>query len=435
MAENDTPYQRKPPITPSARLGSIDSTATSLTLSSADENEANGRHASQRIRQRTRDAQHYGELAERPVNAIHGLHTTDASRKWLRKPAKSVRYANKPQDIITQPAASLYQGHSQPNTQEEDDIAEAIARSLHDSDAGRVSVKTVPTDNGSPMSPYTSRSYTTLGSGFASSATAPQDALRGVLDCMEAGMEYLDGTDFERARRGAERLANRIRKWHGTVSKVVYMSESAELRRTKDLQVQLDMDRDIEAVHGDRINNLNRAWAAKMHKKEQEWQKEMADLKQLVDALQRPTESPTQSHRTNLQRPCFQDEMDHLVKEVETLKSNHAAAITRLEAALEDEVSGLQRKLKHLAHGSAQLSQSQNANDDEQDKEETAEALEDVNMEVVRGNVHMHTARSGSAPCSEEEMSPGKHKLEHGAPSAHQGTDWSPKRTKTGSTA
>jgi hypothetical protein len=346
---------------------------------------------------------------------------------------------------------------------EEDDIAEAISRSQrdlvgysstpqteesHNSDV----VEVEPTAINSQLSKSKgkTRSYTSLGSNSASAAAPPHEVLHDVLDDMDVAARTLHKFARGGVKPSAQKLVRNMRTWQGTINKVIYASEVAEHERCKDMQAQLDFDRDIEQAHRDEINKLNQTWMEKMHKKEQEWQ-------QRIDELQKGAKAQQQSDEPQpcaTDPPCsrFQDKVSCLI-EVNALNSSHAAAATQSEPVPAGKASSLQNE-ERLTDITTQPLHSKY---DETNQQEIAVAP----IESIHGPMYMsggHTTRPepsnptlenkavinreqrnehpGSAAYTENNVSLGKHKLdeEGAASSSSKDANSSPKKLKTGLT-
>lgn len=298
FSENGAPGPRKPPVTYSKRPGLADRMRAASTLSDDGDAEARGAQAFDRVSSRNRNAQDYGPLARRATNVINGSRNKNPS-KPLRRPGSLVKPSVRPADVMrrTEPSRSIAGLTS--NTQEEDDIAEAMARSLdgalssplapeteekHDLDLFKAKLKSILKSNSPPKLPSKSRSYKNIGSSSTSTSASPHDALDGVSQDMDVTAKVLDERHNGSARLTGKELANYMKDWQGTIGKVLYASQAAEHQRIEDVQAQLDFDRDVEAAHAEEINGLNRAWAATMKKKERVWQRKMEELKGMYEA-------------------------------------------------------------------------------------------------------------------------------------------------------
>lgn len=216
------------------------------------------------------------------------------------------------------------------DTREEDDIVEAIARSLKDDSARFPDPQTethyglhVPdvmgieptafTPSRRPRKPTSqARSYKGLGSSSASTAAAPHEALHDLLKAMDDSIETLDGYAHEGIDVDTQELVDRISEWQDRIRKVIHASELSEQRRIKDLKAQLDFDRSVEEAHQNNITKLNQSWTETMHEQEKEWQKELNKL-QVIGTRPQPNESDeslallyaTDMHPTQgMQRRC-----------------------------------------------------------------------------------------------------------------------------------
>ncbi|KNG44217.1 hypothetical protein TW65_08891 [Stemphylium lycopersici] len=397
FSENGT-CPRKPPVTYNKRPRLADRMRAASTLSDDGDNEARGAQAFDRIHQQSRITRNYGRLARRATNVINGPRSKGLTLNAL----------------------------------EQDDIAEAMTRSLgeaissplasetgeqHDSDLSKAKLMPMLNKNPSPKPPGKSRSYKNLGSGSTSTAASPHDALHSVLYDMDMSAKVLEKCQKEGVKATGQELANRIREWQGTIAKVVYASQAAELRRIKDLQAQLDFDRDIEATHAKKINGLDRFWADIMKKKEQGWQRKMEELKGMYKV--RLTADNTAAASVTMEREQVGGEtayaervVDHSGGEIEALKSEDATIIGKMKATHAGELNFLKRKFERLAEENAHFRQARMKMNGEQSERQRGHS------EPILG---LRNATS-----------PGKRKLEEAFSS--EGADWSPKRSTFGST-
>ncbi|KAF5850864.1 hypothetical protein GGP41_010460 [Bipolaris sorokiniana] len=229
---------------------------------------------------------------------------------------------------------------------------------------------------------------------------------------------------------GVLKLVKYIKKLRGTVSKIIRASQTAEDRRIKDLNAQLDFDCEIEQVHQNTINDLlHQAWLAEVRKSEREWQKKTDVQQQVINSRQQPNEALVQPCATDSQYPCPQDKT----------------------------ISFFVQKAKYLSNLSTQPCGVQETKDDESGHKENAVTSMTLDMALMQSGTHMngHTIRSesssltredkmvtnskcnnnhwGSATCSGDRMSPDKHKLDdaHGVTSRLRDANWSRKRART----
>ncbi|USP82683.1 hypothetical protein yc1106_09957 [Curvularia clavata] len=194
------------------------------------------------------------------------------------------------------------------DTQEEDDIAVAIALSLKDIPACLPDSQTESqqglhppdvmeieptafTPSRRPRKPTgQARSYRNLGSSSASTAAAPHEALHDLLRIMDASIKTLDGYAHEGIEVDAQELVDHVSRWQGRIRQVIHASELSEQRRIRDLKAQLDFDQHVEEVHRNNIKKLNQSWTETMHEQEKEWQKESNKL-QVIGARPQSNES------------------------------------------------------------------------------------------------------------------------------------------------
>ncbi|EUC48047.1 hypothetical protein COCMIDRAFT_34443 [Bipolaris oryzae ATCC 44560] len=412
---NETSGSHKSPTTHSPRPGLTRRDLFHSTPRSDSENDSDN------INKLSKGVRNHGPLKQKATEAVRGQHEGKAPRKPLQKPGSLIIPFAKPAAIKFKP-------------------------------------RLFPTTTWAPNSASKARSYNDLGSSSESTSAAPYDPLQDLSDNMDAVVKSVDEHALGGASVSVLKLVKYVKEWRGTVNKVVRAIQTAEDQRIKDLNAQLDFDREIEQVHQNTINNLlDEAWLAEVRKSEWEWQKKMDVQQQVINSQQQPNKALVQPCATDTQYPCSQDKTSSRIEEMNTPESTRAATTTQLETPHEDKVSLLIQKAKHLSNLGTQPYGVQKTKDDESGHKENAVTSMALNMALMQGGTHMssHTIRSEpssvtradktvtnnkrnndhwpSATYSGDRISPGKHKLEdvHRATSTLENANWSRKRART----
>ncbi|KAJ5025480.1 hypothetical protein J3E73DRAFT_413562 [Bipolaris maydis] len=412
---NDASDPHQYPITHNRRPGLTGRDLFHSTPSNDSEND------SDRVSKLSRGVRNYGPLTQKAIEAVSGQHQGKAPRKPLQKHGPLIIPFAKPAAIKVKP-------------------------------------RPFPTSTGATNSASKVRSDNDPGSSSGSTSAAPYEPLQDLSDNMDAVITSVDEHAFRGTRVSVPKLVKYIKKWRGTVIKVIHASKTAEDRRIKDLKAQLDFDREIEQVHQNTINTLlDQAWLAEMRKSEQEWQTKMDVQQQMINSQQQPNKALVQPCATDAQYPCSQDKTSGRIEQMNTSESTHAAVTTRLETLHEDKVSFLVQKSKHLSNLSTQPFGVQETKDYERGHKENTVTSMVLDTALMQGGTPMsgctiHLEPSsltrkdkivtnskqnndhyGSATYPGDRMSPGKHKLEdaHGATSSCEDASWSRKRART----
>ncbi|XP_014557481.1 hypothetical protein COCVIDRAFT_25899 [Bipolaris victoriae FI3] len=223
---NNTSSSHESPATHSRRPGFTRRNLFHFTPSSDSE--------SGRTIRLSRDVRNYGPLIQKATEAVRGQHEGKAPRKPLQKHGLSIPFA-KPAVIKIKP-------------------------------------RLFPTSTWAANSTNKACSYNDLGSSSGSTSAVPYEPLHDISDSMDAVIKSINEHTLGRTSVIVVKLVNLIKKWRGTINKVIGASQTAEDRRIKDLNAQLDFDREIERVHQNTVNDLlDQAWLAEVRKSEQEW--------------------------------------------------------------------------------------------------------------------------------------------------------------------
>jgi hypothetical protein len=464
----------------------------------SNDDETKGEQAFERIRRLIRGDDQLTIGAQRATNVHNGGAQTKSPARVgsLKKP--SVSFANTAQKVD----AVRHEGTRSIASKIKTDMEEAVARSLADSalpstplpapkteeeyesDVAQAKLLSLLDDGPSKPSSNT-RSYKNLGSGSTSSATAPHAPLHGLLENMNSSVKALERINGKGKTANVSKLAECVQDWGSTVVKVIYALEAAEVRRIKDLQGQLDFDREIEDKHQKRLDTSNKMWEVKMQQKEREWQKKMEEQNQAYEAqvaghkaakvsppnqehMSRSADAQTfndehvQPRTARSPSPHTQSEVDRLAQEIATLKADHEATLHNTEASYTGAVAFLKQKADRLADQNAELRRTQKVKEGKENEGKEnikneyedqirqsgneSEKLADVNAKLRQGK--QKTGGGSSAPsvvAGSESLTPSsssKRKVEdvtddnltglttHSVPLPRSGTEASPLKRK-----
>ncbi|KAF1833784.1 hypothetical protein BDW02DRAFT_359801 [Decorospora gaudefroyi] len=383
-------YSRRPGL---ARDGRNNSTGSK-------DDEAKGGEAYDRIRRSTR-----GGSDDRRGNR----NTTSAQRaSSLIKPQRNVGALSRPSISFASASQKSHAlrraGDCSTNTQEKNDLEEAMARSLayntassfvtalpaaktdeeFDADLAEAKLLSMITGADPPKPLQNTRSYKNAGSGSTSTATVPHAPLHSVLEEMSLTVKVLDKNIREDNAVTASELVDCVEEWGTEVRKVVYSLEAAEERRVKDLIAELDFDRKVEDTHKNRVNDLNRKWAARMREKEQMWKWKMQQQKQAYAAQlsrqkgiepspstqeQPPSQDLTQPRTAPSPPPHAEAVIARLTHEIATLNAEHQTTLVNVHASHAAELTVMKAKAQRLANANADLRQAQKTQDDKHKQE------------------------------------------------------------------
>jgi hypothetical protein len=374
-------------------------------VTTSNDNETKGEKAFERIRRLARGDDHLTIGAQRATNVHNGGAQTKSSARVgsLQKP--SVSFANTTQKVD----AVRHEGTRSTASKIKTDMEEAVARSLADSalpssplpapkteeeyesDVAQAKLLSLLDDGPSKPSSNT-RSYKNLGSGSTSSATAPHAPLHGLLENMNSYVKAMERINGKGKSANASKLAECVQDWGSTVVKVIYALEAAQDQRIKDLQGQLDFDRELEEKHQKKLDTSNKMWEVKMQQKEREWQKKMEEQNQAYEAqvaghkaakvsppnqqhMSRSADAQTfneehvQPRTARSPSPHTQSEVDRLAQEIATLKADHEATLHNTEASYKGAVAFLKQKADQNADQNAELRRTQKIKEDKENEE------------------------------------------------------------------
>ncbi|KAI2477646.1 hypothetical protein Ptr902_10808 [Pyrenophora tritici-repentis] len=352
MRKPHVPYGKRP-IRPS-------NSTQQREASGSNENETKGEQAYERISQQAR-RRDYRAKAQRRVDTISSRGKTAARDKAAMHDSPSCN--------SLKGTGVLHRNRLDSDTNgEEEDIAEAVARSLVDNegaapeaaDIAKAIVMSLSTHD-KPSSP--------------SRAASPYDALKVLKEVMEACMKCLDESTQGQDMVSASQIAGCIKSWRGTISNVIYAAKTAEDRRIGDLKVQLCFDQKVREKHQQETEKLNQMWEAKVLEMQCEQQKKKAETYEAQIAEQRSASlsevTLEEQHPIVKQRrpqaiksasPYVHDEVSRLSRDIAVLRSEHAAELE----SRRHESSLLKQKAERLADANAALRQTQKTKKNEQ---------------------------------------------------------------------
>jgi hypothetical protein len=369
------------PGAPGSRKITYSRRATPASNGFNSTDEAKGEEAYDRIRQSTRRGIQTG--AQRAAN----LHNGGAQSKLpprpgcLKKPSTSVL------DAVRHESTRSTESRLKP------DMNEAIARPLADSvppstplptprteeeyesDVAQAKRLSMLANNEPSRPPSNKRSYKNLGNGSTSSATAPHARLHSLHEVMKTSAETLEKADSDDTTVDIGKMAKVVKQWEGTVLKTIYAIEAAEDRRIKDLQGQLDFDREIQEKHQKKLETSNKMWEVKLRQKEQAWKKKLDEQKQAYEAQLTAQKDANNEHQLNEETsqprpgrspsPHDQTKIARLTQEIATPKAEHEAKLTNSEATQSGTATFLKQKAERLANGNAELRKAHKSSDDD----------------------------------------------------------------------
>jgi hypothetical protein len=288
----------RPPVTYSRR------SATSRSAGAAGngvDNEAKGEEAFDRISRGARGGGgNYQEALRRAAKLDYRSRHAGAQSKSAALTASSVQ-AEKSVEKPDRPRLS--DTHSV-NDEEDDDIAEAIARSLgktvgdpdvtspfpttpkeHD-DSNIAEAKVLSLLSAfEPATPTAEgHSYKSVGSGSASSATPPHAPLHALLHNIRRVARKLEEIDPEFLARSGPELASAMMAWQNKVVRVLYATGTAEYKRIQDIKGHLKHDQEVEEKHQEKMNAFSTQCGAQMLQMQQDHQGELQKQKDMYEA-------------------------------------------------------------------------------------------------------------------------------------------------------
>jgi hypothetical protein len=285
--------------------------------------------------------------------------------------------------------------------------------------------------------PSNTRSYKNLGSGSTSSATAPHARLRGLYKVTERCAETLEKANDNDQGMDLGQIADVMRQWAGTVLRTIHAVEAAEDRRIKDLQGQLDFDREIEEKHQKKLDTSSKVWEVKMRQKEREWQKQAFEARitgQKVakssplnqehsngssDRMPPPNASHAQPRTARSPSPHTRDEVVRLTQEIATLKADHEAALLNTRSSHAGAVNSLKQKAERLADQNTELWRSRKTKEEQHGEEkQKMKYIYEAQIQQLRGKSERLADAKPSIPSHPElVMSPSssKGKMANGA--------------------
>ncbi|CAG5178206.1 uncharacterized protein ALTATR162_LOCUS8584 [Alternaria atra] len=383
------------------------------------DNEAKGEAAFERISRGARGT-HSGSArfrtaARAATKAANRPRTAEAQSKpgALTKP--SVKIGNG-KDKATAPHRS--ETHSSING-EEDDIAEAIARSLDDkigdtdvmgllppisgeqddSDIAEAKILSLLSHNGPAKHRAKGHSYKSIGSGSASSSTAPHAALHSLLDVMKNNAKAAEEANPEQLAKAGPELAGIMRQWHNTIARVIYTTEAAEHQRMEDAKAQLDYDRVVENKHKREMDTFSGQIGAQMLQMQHDHLQELKEQKQayenlLAQQVAKPSvitaqvrhsdAKPTQPRTVKSPSPHSQDEFDRLTNEITALNSKNETKVSNMQASHADQVLILHQKAERLANANTSLRMQEKSEKEKMQKMETMKQMYEAQLQEMK---------------------------------------------------
>jgi hypothetical protein len=300
---------------------------------------------------------------------------------------------------------------------EEDDIAEAVARSLgehvgdpdvttllspllgerDDSDIAEAKIMSLFSNEKPVNHAAQGHSYKYIGNSSTSSSTAPHTALYSLLDIMEDSAKAVEEVDPEKLATAGPELAHNIRGWHSVLTRVIFATEAAEHKRIQDVQNQLDYDWVVEDKHKKQMDTFRRQVGAKILQMQQDHHQELKEQKQAYENLlvqqvaklstptaqdRKPSTEPAQPRTVKSPSPHLQHKVDRLTNEIATLKSENETKVSKMQASHADQVLVLHQKIERLADANAFLRVQENPKDKMQEMERMKQTNEELLQQI-----------------------------------------------------
>ncbi|RYN65422.1 hypothetical protein AA0117_g2046 [Alternaria alternata] len=364
------------------------------------DNEARGEAAFDRISRGTRgthsDGAKFRAAARATIKAVNRPHANGSQSRqgMLKKP--SVR-PGKGKEKSDAPDSS--ETHSSIKD-EEDDIAEAVARSLgehvgdpnvttllspllgerDDSDIAEAKIMSLFSNEKPVNHAAQGHSYKYIGNSYTSSSTAPHTALYSLLDTMKDSAKAVEEVDPEKLATAGPELAHNIRGWHSILTRN-----------------QLDYDRVVEDKHKKQMDTFRRQVGAKMLQMQQDHHQELKEQKQAYENLlvkqvaklstptaqdRKPSTEPAQPRTVKSPSPHLQDKVDRLTNEIATLRSENETKVSKMQASHADRVLVLHQKIERLADANAFLRVQENPKDKMQEMERMKQTNEELLQQI-----------------------------------------------------
>ncbi|KAL1796831.1 hypothetical protein ACET3X_005371 [Alternaria dauci] len=368
-------------------------------------NEARGEAAFDRISRDTRGTPSSSAKSRAVARAVTkavnrpSMNGAQSRPGALKTPSVQSRKGKEKSDVAQGPETDNFIDH------EENDIAEAIARSLgkivadsnatsllspipreqYDSDLAKAKIMSLFSNEEPVNHTAGGHSYKHIGSGSASGSTAPHTALRSLLDIMDDSAKAVEEVDPGKLATVGQELASVIRGWHNTVTRVVFSIEAAEHKRIQDVQAQLDYDRVVEDKHKKEMDALKRQVGAQMLRMQQDHHRALKQQEQAYKNLlaKQPGAEPTQPRTVNSPSPHLQDKVNCLANEIAMVKSENKTKVAKMQASHANQVHVLHQKIDRLADANALLRiQEKSKKEKTQEIERMKEANEDLLKQI-----------------------------------------------------
>ena len=214
-------------------------------------------------------------------------------------------------------------GNDNASDEDEEDIAEAIARSLgktieypnvvrpfpsvhDDSNIAETKILSLLAASEPARSTARASSYGSTGSGSTSGSTPPHTPLHALLNHIRLAAKNVQELDTNELARCAPELTFIMKNWQNTVAKVLSATEAAELKRIQDIQGHLDYDQAVEEKCRKKLNALGKRCGAQVLQMKQGHQKELMKQKEMYEAyISQHMAKPPTPRAPALVRPAF----------------------------------------------------------------------------------------------------------------------------------
>ncbi|KAI4653876.1 hypothetical protein J4E93_001644 [Alternaria ventricosa] len=184
--------------------------------------------------------------------------------------------------------------------EEEEDIAEAIARYLgktiekpnvihpsplvhDDSEIAEAKILSLLAASEPAKSTARANSYGSTGSGPTSGPTPPHTPLHALLNHIRSAAKNVQDLDSDELARCTPELTFVMKTWQNTVAKVLFATEAAELKRIQDIQGHLDYDQALEEKCRMKLDAFGKQCGAQVLQMKQDHQEELMKQKEMYE--------------------------------------------------------------------------------------------------------------------------------------------------------
>ncbi|CAO2657516.1 Nn.00g036420.m01.CDS01 [Neocucurbitaria sp. VM-36] len=358
-------------------------------------------------------------------------------------------------------------GHADGDQEEQDDIAEAISRSLADNVApfskphlAAPSTQKRTNQNNTIGTLNSQKGHDKPMPATPSGSASPHVPLHSLLEDLNVVASVIEKRARKMRKVDLDEMVALIRGWESTVFGVIHAHKVFEDQRIKDIQMNLDFDRQIEKQHQKQLEQVNKTLGTKMVNKKKEFVETLEKQKRLYESLlaeqsvampSAPNERHPRPQRvTSVSPPIFA--VTQLQKDIQALKADHAATILSMEANSTSAIDFLKQKVDRLCDENAALRETLKTKGDTRTHEPElvgVESMHDVQGKLLEQKIER--SADGNAGLRREKLQvsglqggvqtasrspaggkPGKRSLCGGGEERLESVNWSPKKAKNG---